>query len=255
MSAETEGGRGRRGIRTSAAGSEDVHRACRVESGIRRLSNVGTPARGIDRGRRTRGLPPDALPVAQRPIFLVILNMWVTSVASMSLSCERRGLVEERRRHARQRLGSVFAVASWALADWEKGRRARRGMGVPELSSASRRTRCPAPRTPMDVIPTDLIALNAYSVARGAGGGNVSTRGAEALVKPRDGRRSRAGKTAWHRIRSVLQRCRRNVAVVTSAASFRHLGGADCSTLDARSLRPRPAHFKPAPPRRCAFAL
>ena len=85
-----------------------------------------------------------SLPVAQRPITLVILNMWVTSVASMSLSCDGAG----KGRARGERASDPGAVRGGLVGTGAIGRRdgrARRGVGVPELSSASRRTRCPCP--------------------------------------------------------------------------------------------------------------
>ena len=73
----------------------------------------------------------------------------------------------------------------------------------------------------MDVIPTDLIALNAYSVARGAGGLRKRQHGGREGSVEKDGGRSRAGRrdARTDLVQATLRTEDGNVAVVTSAAS------------------------------------
>lgn len=107
------------------------------------------------------------MPVAHRPINLVILNMCVTSEASMSLSCGKR-------REDGQRAVElcVNSRPDAKVRSTERGSRLDRGT---DATIARVRTgiffcvtthTLSLPRTPIDVIPTDLIALNAYSVGR-----------------------------------------------------------------------------------------
>ena len=107
----------------------------------------------------------------------------------------------------------------------------------------------------MDVIPTDLIALNAYSVARGAGGLRKRQHaGREGTREERDGGRSRAGRheARTDLVQASLRAEDGNVAVVTSAASPRHLDTAltkPRSAPDALQIRVR---LISNPPRRDA---
>ena len=175
----------------------------------------------------------------------------VRGVDEFVLWNQRAGTVSGRRDVARMtRCENVRSVERGASGSRARGRDARVRTGI--FFCVTTHT-LSLPRTPMDVIPTDLIALNAYSARHGKRNGtSANRRCANACGAPgSDGGASEATGTRRRTdlVQATLGAEDGDVAVIPRAAAARHLGRSSRSRARDECRPVRPARFKKVTPR------